>query len=546
MRLVNAKTKSETGFDHVIQNINIKTPFGRKALKEIEPFAPGRERELRHELSKVRRLSVLAGEHPEKIEILDEIFMGIKDVSHSIGRSGKNALTVLELFEIKNYLIQMKRIAELLQDVRHSLPKEMILSDTSRLLDILDPRRDRINTFYIYDEFSEELAGHRKEKRELELEIRKHQKDIRQRIEKDYGISLTPKFEFLVSKSNTAMLDRVKAIRELEVETEDYMTVTFSLKSNEAIYTVRRKMEALNAKIEDEELKVREELSREVARDADILAGNGNRIGELDLVLAKARYAAARNYVEPVILEEHVIRITDGRHTVVEEILRAKGKSFRPVSITLQDGVTCITGANMGGKTVSLKMAGLVALLAQYGFFVPCASAELGLSSYIHILIGDTQSMQRGLSSFGSEMEELKDILDQSRDDALIMIDEIANGTNPVEGLALTKSIVSYLNSKKYITVITTHFDNVAVGDQVRSMQVRGLAGADIDKLVRELRYANRKERIEVIAKYMDYRLFPVGSGEEIPKDALNIAKMLGIYDEIIENAKAMLVKGGN
>jgi dsDNA-specific endonuclease/ATPase MutS2 len=200
----------------------------------------------------------------------------------------------------------------------------------------------------------------------------------------------------------------------------------------------------------------------------------------------------------------------------------------------------------MGGKTVSLKMAGLVALLAQYGFFVPCASAELGLSSYIHILIGDTQSMQRGLSSFGSEMEELKDILDQSRDDALIMIDEIANGTNPVEGLALTKSIVSYLNSKKYITVITTHFDNVAVGDQVRSMQVRGLAGADIDKLVRELRYANRKERIEVIAKYMDYRLFPVGSGEEIPKDALNIAKMLGIYDEIIENAKAMLVKGGN
>jgi len=546
MRLANSKTKSETGFDHVIQNISVGTPFGRKALKEIEPFMPGQEHQLREELAKVAVLLSAVSEQPGKIEILDEIFMEVKDITQTVGRSAGNALSVVELFEVKNFLIQMKRISDIETALIQYIPKELILADTTAILDILDPRKDRINTFYIYDEFSEKLASYRKEKRELELEIRKYQKELRQQIEKTYGVSLTPRFEILISKANADMLEKVRAIPELEFDSEDYMTATYALRSNEAIFAVKRKMEDLNVLIEDEELSVREKLSREIARCGDTLLRNGLRIGELDLILAKAKYAGAHRCVEPEILSDHRVSIEDGRHIVVEEILESKGKAFKPVSITLEDGVTCITGANMGGKTVSLKLAGLVALLAQHGFFVPCASAGIGLSSYIHILIGDTQSMQRGLSSFGGEMEELKDILDQSRDNALILIDEIANGTNPVEGLALTKSIIGYLDRRKYITVITTHFDNVAVGDRVRSMQVRGLAGADMEKLVRELRYANRRERIEVIAKYMDYRLYPVGGGEEIPKDALNIAKMLGIYDEIIDHAKQILIKGGN
>ena len=271
---------------------------------------------------------------------------------------------------------------------------------------------------------------------------------------------------------------------------------------------------------------------------------NCEKIGELDFTLSKAIYAKRTHCVKPVLLSEHRIEIEEGRHLVVEEILNQKSKSYCPVSIQLQDGVTCITGANMGGKTVSLKLVGLVAMLTQYGFFVPCTEAKVGLSNYIHILIGDSQSMQRGLSSFGSEMEELKEILDQSKDRSLLLIDEIASGTNPVEGLALTKSLVEYLKVRAYISLITTHFDRVTVGEGIKNMQVRGLANADFRKLEKELRYANRKERIEIIQKYMDYRLYHAENDEEIPKDALNIAKMLGIYDEIIENAKKFLNDG--
>ena len=208
------------------------------------------------------------------------------------------------------------------------------------------------------------------------------------------------------------------------------------------------------------------------------------------------------------------------------------------MSLSLADGVTLITGANMGGKTVSLKLAGQVPILAQYGFFVPAVKAKIGLSNYMQILIGDSQSVERGLSSFGSEMEELKEILDKGQDRSLILIDEIASGTNPTEGTALTKSLVDYLIEKPYISLITTHFESVTGREGVVNMQVRGLADCNFASLKSEIQRANRRGRINIISKYMDYRLCRVENETQVPKDALRIAAMLGLDKAIIEGAK--------
>ncbi|HML37447.1 MAG TPA: hypothetical protein PKA19_08535 [Bacillota bacterium] len=541
MRLSNVKTRSETGLDHVMQSINIMTPFGKKRMKEIVPFQPGDEDLLNEEFRKLEELLALAAEKPQTVELLSEAFMEIKDVSFTISRSRDNALSVVELFEIKSLLLKMRSITELLEAAGHRLSEEFVLIDTTELLDIIDPRKDRMNTFYIYDDFSETLGVLRKRKRELEISVRKAQKAIKQQIEVKYGITLTPKFDYLVSKSNKELVKIIKEIPELVPADEDYLSVTFVLKNTDEIDDIVQEMDRLNETIEEEELRIQEALSKAVYRFSDVLLKNCDKIGELDFTLAKAVYARQHRCVRPQLVPEHVIEIEEGRHLVVEEVLEQKNKPYRPVSICLGDGVTCITGANMGGKTVSLKLVGLVAMLTQYGFFVPCSMAKVGLSNYIHILIGDSQNVQRGLSSFGSEMEELKEILDNSKERSLLLIDEIASGTNPVEGLALTKSLVGYLKVRPYISLITTHFDSVTVGEGIKNMQVRGLANADFAKLEKELRYANRRERIEIIQKYMDYRLYHAENDEEIPKDALNIAKMLGIYDEIIENAKSYL-----
>lgn len=536
-RLANIKTRSETGLDYVMSQINLNTPFGKDILKATKPFFPGQENELRAELDKVEDMIHFAKENQRSINLLEEAFMGVKDITYTIERSGRNTLSVVELYEIKTLLLVMRKIEQICRETETRVPQEFLLEPTEELLDVLDPGKDRINTFYIYDEFSEKLSALRKEKHRIEVSIRKTQKARKAEIQKEYGIVLTPKFDCAVSK-NGGEIEKYRAVPDLQQVDEDYMTVTFELKPGEEVYALTQEMETLITQIEEEEAVVRQKLSKKISQYEKVLKTNCQRIGRLDVAVGKALYAIKHDCVKPEIADEHVVEIEEGRHLKVEDVLKTKGKDYCPVSISLSDGVTCITGANMGGKTISLKLSGLVPILAQYGFFVPCKRARIGLSNYMQILIGDSQSVERGLSSFGSEMEELKEILDHSEERSLLLIDEIASGTNPVEGLALTRSLVDYLIQKPYITLITTHFEAVTEENGVRNMQVRGLADVDFRKLDSELKYANRKERINIISKYMDYRLYAVEKNGQIPKDALNIAKMLGINKEIIDGAQ--------
>ena len=538
-RLANRKTRSETGLDYVVGALNLLTPFGTRIIKEQKPFFPGQEEELRAELERVQRMLDIAAANERDISVLQETFMMMKDNSFTIERSANAALTVVEIFEIKSLLLLIDKVRKTADRVL--LPEEFVPGDITELLDILDPGKDRLNTFYIYDSFSERLAKLRAEKKELERESRKEKKKRKSELLTRTGLNLTPKFDITVSKSDSERMKMMKEISELVKSEEDYMSVTFVLAPTEEDNEIQKRIDQVVADIEEEELKVREELSKEIHKWEEVLLDGCERIGRLDITLAKALFAARTNCVMPQIAEEHVVEFTDGRHLQVEEIVKKKGGEYCPVSLSLSQGVTCITGANMGGKTVSLKLVGMIAIMAQYGYFVPAASARVGLSGFMQILIGDSQSIERGLSSFGSEMEELKEMMDNSRDRSLLLIDEIASGTNPVEGLALTKSITDYLKKQPYISLITTHFEAVTDDKDVVNMQVMGLANADFDRLDKELRYANRRERINIIQKYMDYRLARVDDNREVPKDALNIAKMLGIDTNIIEKAKEYL-----
>ena len=540
LRLANPKTRRETGLDYVIGAMNLLTPFGTKQIKEQKPFFPGQESALEEELDRIERMAETAKANKGDIGVLQETFMMMKDNTFTIERSEHSVLSVVEIFELKNLMLLMEKVRTL--STKIDLPTEYVPDTVNELLDVLDPSGDRLNTFYIYDSFSEKLAELRREKKNMEREIRSRQKVLRNEIKEKHGLTLTPKFDITISKSDSSGMKMIEEIAELSKSDEDYMSVTYTLVPDDEVREAMKKVDDLTADIEEEELVVRERLSKEIHKHSALLLENCDRIGRLDIVLAKALYATAHNCVKPEIVKEHVVEFEDGRHLQVEEIIKKKGGEYCPVSISLTDGVTCITGANMGGKTVSLKLVGMVAILAQYGYFVPCSRAKVGLSNFMQILIGDSQSIERGLSSFGSEMEELKEIIDNSKDRSLLLIDEIASGTNPVEGLALTKSIVDYLKQQAIISLITTHFETVTEDKDVVNMQVTGLANVDFEKLNREIRYANRRERINIIQKYMDYRLQRVDNATQIPKDALNIAKMLGIDNSIIEKAKQYIV----
>ena len=576
-RLANVKTRRETGLDYVMFSLDLNTPFGKKQLKEVRPYYPGEEAELRDELDRVEQMIAFVKQNQILTDKIQEVFMEVKDATLTIERSGAVTLSTVELFEIKTLLLQMRQLRKLTMEHEigdyqsahcccaaetsadsaasearaadvpaaraegeaavDTVPEEYFLADTEALLDELDPRRDRMNTFYIYNEFSPLLEEYRTKKKEYEQQIRREQKQAREELRKKYGVQLTPKFDIVVAKSHPDF-EMIQSLEELEMTDQDYMSVTLQLKPTEKIYEFVQAAEELNAEIEQEEERVRELLSRKIAEKEAVLLANCEKMGALDLALARAIYAIKHDLTKPEITEEHVIAFEDGRNLQVEDIIREKGKTYCPISLSLADGVTMITGANMGGKTISLKLAGQIPILAQYGFFVPAKHATIGLSNYMQILIGDSQSVERGLSSFGSEMEELKEILDKGQERSLILIDEIASGTNPTEGTALTKSLVDYLIEKPYISLITTHFESVTEREDIVNMQVRGLADCNFTLLNREIQHANRRDRINIISKYMDYRLYRVDSEAQVPKEALSIAAMLGINKEIIEGAK--------
>jgi DNA mismatch repair protein MutS2 len=180
-------------------------------------------------------------------------------------------------------------------------------------------------------------------------------------------------------------------------------------------------------------------------------------------------------------------------------------------------------------------MIGQIASTASYGMFVPCEYAKLCLFEHIHISVGDDQSIEKGLSTFGAEIMNLKEALENSKERCLILIDELAGGTNPKEGYAITKAVVNYLKNKDCITILTTHYDNVANDHEVQNLQVAGLNFPSWND--GEMKISN----IDQISKYMDYRLIEVKNENFIPKDALKIAKMAGIQDVIIEDAENYL-----
>ncbi|MBR4928160.1 MAG: hypothetical protein IKZ63_01540, partial [Oscillospiraceae bacterium] len=209
-RLANKKTRTETGLDYVVSALNLLTPFGAKLIKEQKPYFPGQEEALRAELGRVQKMADIAAANEREISVLQETFMMMKDNSFTIERSGHAALSVVEIFEIKSLLLLIDKVRKTADKVL--LPEEFVPGDVTDLLDVLDPGKDRLNTFYIYDSFSEKLAHLRSEKKELERESRKEKKRRKNELRASTGLNLTPKFDITISKSDAEGIKMVEEI----------------------------------------------------------------------------------------------------------------------------------------------------------------------------------------------------------------------------------------------------------------------------------------------------------------------------------------------
>ncbi len=226
----------------------------------------------------------------------------------------------------------------------------------------------------------------------------------------------------------------------------------------------QREDEVLGA---DDRMRVLEEelfrsVRAEIARSADRILTTARSVAELDVLRALGELAAEHAYVRPEIVEGTGLRISAGRHPVVEAALPPG--TFVPNDADLDPAsaqLVILTGPNMAGKSTYLRQIGLIVLLAQMGSFVPARSATVGPVDRIFTRVGSADDLSRGQSTFLVEMAETAAILRSATPASLILLDEVGRGTSTFDGLALAWAIAEHLHEDpkaRAKTVFATHF----------------------------------------------------------------------------------------
>ncbi len=208
---------------------------------------------------------------------------------------------------------------------------------------------------------------------------------------------------------------------------------------------------------QEAEVRILRQLSASVSRRAVEASRALEITARLDAALAKARYAKTYN---GVTLSEHAdhVDLVEGRHPLL-------GSAAVPVTLALRPPVSVliVTGPNTGGKTVALKTLGLMALMRQSGMMPPCDPAtKLPLFDGVYADIGDQQSIERAVSSFGSHVTAIAGVLAHATPNSLVLLDELGASTDPAEGSALAKAVVARLVERGAPTVVTTHHRSLA------------------------------------------------------------------------------------
>lgn len=284
-----------------------------------------------------------------------------------------------------------------------------------------------------------------------------------------------------------------------------------------AVVELGNEYKKLLAEEADEIERILTELTAMLAPYADEIREDLNIMGQIDLVFAKAKLSRELNAVMPRLNRNNYVRIVRGRHPLIpaDRVVPIDiwiGKDYRSL---------IITGPNTGGKTVTLKIVGLFALMVQSGIFVPAnEGSEFPVFEHIYADIGDEQSIEQSLSTFSSHMKNIVGILDKADENSLVLLDELGAGTDPIEGAALAMSILEELNDRHCICVSTTHYSEIKAFAMTHEGMENASMEFDIDRLC------------------PTYRLYIGIPGKS---NAFEISSRLGLPSSIIDKAKSFL-----
>lgn len=468
------------GFQFILDSLAPSCVYGQDEVKKAGPYPVAEQKELLAELKRLKNLTDSYQSCRSTIEKISRILMQMKEIRGSLRKGSDSILNDVELFELKQFLLQTERLHKAYEELnRDVVLPGIFLLNTQGALDVLDPTGKRMPGFYIEDTYSKKLKEIREEKKRLEVVLRQKHED----------------------QKKQHLLDNRKELVLLE---------------------------------EEEQQRIRGEIIMSLRPHFEAISTNARMAGKLDFLIQKAviakKYKGTCPEIATVSLELAGVTSPD-----IQELLKERGKEFAPISFSMEKGTAVVTGANMGGKSVALRTIALNIVLAQSGFFVYAKKASVPMYDYMCMVTEEFQDMRNGLSSFGGEIIELQKSIEKLETGfGFLLFDELARGTNPDEGAAIVQAVVNFLKDQNAMTVIATHYDHVAEYADCH-YQVMGLKHVDKRKLEDEIHAADTEKGIDIISKYMDYGIYRVHGQEDCPRDAIHICGLLGLDKRIME-----------
>ena len=456
---------------------------------------------------------------------------GIYDISRIVTRISTNTLTPKDMVSLKQSLIKLPEF-----EYHLSKTKSPVLSELYLKIDILTELRELLEAS-INDEapstlrdgqiikkgYNAELERFREAMTNGKSWIAKVEADEREKTGiKNLKTGYNKVFGYYieVTKSNIADVPETYIRKQTLTNAERYITPELK-EIEETILTASEKFSELESQLF-------EEVRKRVMNESERLRSVAEIIAITDVLYSFATAAFKNNYSMPEMTGDDELIIKDGRHPVVENML--KTTMFVPNDTELDcnnSRLLIITGPNMAGKSTYMRQVAIISLMAQVGSFVPAAYAKLGAVDKIFTRVGASDDISAGQSTFMLEMVEVANILKNATPKSLVILDEIGRGTSTYDGLSIAWAVAEHIHNKKKIgakTLFATHYHELS-------------------------------ELEEKLDGVMNYRIAVKKRGDDITflrkivrggaddSFGIEVAKLAGIPDEVIKRAKEILKK---